>query len=159
MITAISILMIGLLFWVTYEDVKDRKVTLLLLIVLFLTGGFLNSQQLSTELFLISSIINLSVIAMVVFVLFLYVQLKLQTKLFNVFGSGDLLFFAFMAISFPTISFLVLFSISLIFSLLISLAFQKQLKKLVPLAGLQALFLALFLGSNTLFHLVDLYAF
>ena len=150
----VNISMIALLFWVFYEDIKDRKVTLLLLISLFAVGGFLNSQHQILELFLLSSLINLGVIAIITLLLLLYAKLKMKSSLFEVFGLGDLLFFGFMAISFPTASFLVLFSTSLIFSFLISIAFQKQLQKLVPLAGLQALFLGLIIGANlSLIHI------
>jgi len=156
---AINIGMIAMLFWIFYEDVKDKKVTLLLLVSLFVTGGFLNSQYQIIELFLISSLINFGVILMVIILLFIYTKIKLKTELFKVFGVGDLLFFAFMAISFPTTTFLVLFSTSLIFSLLLSLIFQKKLQKLIPLAGFQALFLGLIIGANQLLNIVNLYAY
>lgn len=156
---AINILMVAMLFWVFYEDVKDKKVTLVLLISLFVVGGFLNSQYQIIELFLISSLINFGVILMVTMLLFIYTKVKLKTALFKVFGVGDLLFFAFMAVSFPTTTFLVLFSTSLIFSLILSLIFQKKLQKLIPLAGFQALFLGLIIGANQLLNIVNLYAF
>jgi len=159
MMLAINIGMIAMLFWIFYEDVKDKKVTLLLLVSLFVTGGFLNSQYQIIELFLISSLINFGVILMVIILLFIYTKIKLKTELFKVFGVGDLLFFAFMAISFPTTTFLVLFSTSLIFSLLLSLIFQKKLQKLIPLAGFQALFLGLIIGANQLLNIVNLYAY
>lgn len=157
MILAINILMIGLLFYVFYEDVKERQVTLLLLLILFLLGGFLNSQQQMIELFLLSSLINLMVVSTIILILFVYSRFKMKTSLFKVFGVGDLLFFVFMAISFPITTFLVLFSASLIFSFSISIVFKKQLKKLIPLAGLQAFFLGCIIGVNLLLNIVNLY--
>lgn len=156
---AVNIAMMGLLFWIFYEDLKERKVTLAVLLLLFAVGGFLNIQQQIWEVFFISSILNLSVVLMVLLVLSIYTKVKLKQPLFEVFGLGDVLFFIFMAISFPTTTFLVLFSTSLIFSFVISVTFQKQLKKFVPLAGLQALFLGLIIGSNQLFDIINLYAF
>lgn len=156
---AVNIVMMGLLFWIFYEDLKERKVTLAVLLLLFVVGSFLNIQQQIWEVFFISSILNLSVVLMVLLVLFIYTKVKLKQPLFEVFGLGDVLFFIFMAISFPTTTFLVLFSTSLIFSFVISVTFQKQLKKFVPLAGLQALFLGLIIGSNQLFDMINLYAF
>ena len=159
MILAANIVMMGSLFWVFYEDLKERKVTIALLMLLFVVGGFLNIKQQVWEVFLISSILNLAVVFSIILILFVYTKLKLKQSLPEAFGLGDVLFFAFMAISFPTTTFLVLFSCSLIFSFIISISFQKQLKKFVPLAGLQALFLGLILGTNHLFGLMNLYAF
>lgn len=159
MIVAAKILMIGLLLSVFYQDVKERKVTLLLLFALFIVGGLLNYRHHILELFLISSLINLCVISVIVFILFLYSKFKLKAPLFDVFGVGDLLFFVFMAISFPVSTFLVLFSVSLIFSFVISIVLKQKLKNLIPLAGLQALFLGAVIGVNMLFTITNLYAF
>jgi len=157
MIFTINILMLLLLSWIFYEDTKDRKVTLVVLLSLIVVGGYLNFQEQITMLFLLSLLINLGVVFIVVLLLFLYSKIKLKSSLFRVFGMGDLLFFIFMSVSFPTTTFLVLFSVSLIFSLMISLLFQKKFQNMVPLAGLQALFLILIIGANTLLNVVNLY--
>ncbi|MEQ6123565.1 hypothetical protein AAON49_05140 [Pseudotenacibaculum sp. MALMAid0570] len=156
---AMNILMIALLFWIFYEDIKDRKVTLLVLLSVSVLGGFLHGKQQLLEVFFLTTLLNLAVVLLVIFVLFVYTKLKLKIALFEAFGLGDLLFFLCMAISFPTASFLVLFSASLIFSFVVSVVFQKQLKNLIPLAGLQALFLGLIIGTNELFQVTNLYAF
>lgn len=159
MMITINIALLLLLFYVFYQDVKERKVTLLLFILLFVIGGFLNWKQQVFEVFTINSIINIITICMVMLILYLYSKFKMKIELFHGFGLGDLLFFLFMAISFPTLSFLVLFSTSLIFSFIISIVFRKRLKELVPLAGLQALFLGLIIGANQIFNITNLYAF
>ena len=125
---AMNILMIALLFWIFYEDIKDRKVTLLILLSVSVLGGFLHGKQQLLEVFFLTTLLNLAVVLLVIFVLFVYTKLKLKIALFEAFGLGDLLFFLCMAISFPTASFLVLFSASLIFSFVVSVVFQKQLK-------------------------------
>lgn len=158
MIIGLQILMIAILSLVFYEDMKERKVTTYALLLLLVLGGFLNSQHHFIELFLISTLMNIAIVSGVVLILFLYAKFKLKTSLFKVFGVGDLLFFAFMAVSFPTATFLVLFSSSLIFSLTMSIVFKAKLKKFVPLAGLQALYLAMIVGVNLLWNVVDLYA-
>lgn len=158
MMIAINILMLILLFYVFYEDVKDKKVTAIILIALIIVGAILNGMQQIFTVFLISSLINIMVVSFVIFVLFLYSKIKMKIDLFQGFGLGDLLFFLFMAVSFPTLSFLILFSTSLIFSLILSVAFRQKLKELVPLAGLQALFLGLVIGANQLFDIINLYA-
>ena len=45
-----NILMIGLLLRVFYEDIKDRKVTFIVLVILLLLGGFIHSQHLNLSL-------------------------------------------------------------------------------------------------------------
>lgn len=159
MIVTLNILMILLLLWIFYEDLKQRQITLIVILALILLGGFLNYQKQILELFLIHSIINILVVLMVVGILWVYSKLKLKTGLFDVFGSGDLLFFLFLAVSFPITTFLVIFSSSLIFSLLVSIAIKKSMKKWIPLAGLQALFLSVVVGVNLVFGIVNLYAF
>lgn len=153
-----NILRIGLLFFVFYEDLKDRKVTLIVLVILMLLGGFIHSQHQYVWVFLLSSLLNLSIILTIILVLYVYANFKLKTSLSEGFGLGDALFFIVMAVSFPTATFLVLFPTSLLFSFVIAVLFKKRLKKLIPLAGLQALYLGLALGSNQWFHIINLYA-
>jgi hypothetical protein len=153
-----NILMIGLLLRVFYEDIKDRKVTFIVLIILLLLGGFIHSQHLNAWVFLLSSLLNLSIVLTIIMVLYVYANFKLKTSLSKVFGLGDALFFIVMAVSFPTATFLVLFATSLLFSFVIAVLFKKTLKKFIPLAGLQALYIGLTLASNQLFHIINLYA-
>lgn len=153
-----NILRIGLLFFVFYEDLKDRKVTLIVLVVLMLLGGFIHSQHQYVWVFLLSSLLNLSIILTIILVLYVYANFKLKTSLSVGFGLGDALFFIVMAVSFPTATFLVLFPASLLFSFVIAVFFKKRFKKLIPLAGLQALYLGLTLVSNQWFHIINLYA-
>ena len=158
MMLTLNILMIALLFWIFYEDLKDRSITLVWMLLLLILGGFLNFEKQILELFLINTLINVLTVSFVMSILWVYAKFKLKKELFKVFGMGDLLFFVFMAVSFPTTTFLVMFSCSLIFSLLVSTFLQKTLTKWVPLAGLQALFLGLIFGVNHFFNFVNLYA-
>jgi len=58
------------------------------------------------------------------------------------FGLGDLLFFYALAFGFPTVTFLVLFVLSILFSLFVfALLKTKKGTETVPLAGLMGLFL------------------
>ena len=152
-----NILMIGLLLRVFYEDIKDRKVTFIVLIILLLLGGFIHSQHQNLWVFFLSSLLNLSIVLTIILVLYVYANFKLKTSLSKVFGLGDALFFIVMAVSFPTATFLVLFATSLLFSFVIAVLFKKTLKKFIPLAGLQALYIGLTLASNQLFHIINLY--
>ena len=153
-----NILMIGLLLRVFYEDIKDRKVTFIVLVILLLLGGFIHSQHQNLWVFFLSSLLNLSIVLTIIMVLYVYANFKLKTSLSKVFGLGDAFFFIVMAVSFPTATFLVLFATSLLFSFVIAVLFKKTLKKCIPLAGLQALYIGLTLASNQLFHIINLYA-
>ena len=155
---ALNILMIGLLFWIFYEDLKDREISLVVVLLLLALGGYLNWAHHSLWLFLTSILLNILIITMVISVIWLYAKFKLQKGLFDVFGMGDLLFFVFLAISFPLPAFTVILSGSLIFSLLLSIVLKKKLSKWVPLAGLQALFTALVIGVNLVLTNINLYA-
>ena len=152
-----NILMIGLLLRVFYEDIKDRKVTFIVLVILLLLGGFIHSQHQNLWVFFLSSLLNLSIVLTIIMVLYVYANFKLKTSLSKVFGLGDAFFFIVMAVSFPTATFLVLFATSLLFSFVIAVLFKKTLKKFIPLAGLQALYIGLTLASNQLFHIINLY--
>ena len=152
-----NILMIGLLLRVFYEDIKDRKVTFIVLVILLLLGGFIHSQHQNLWVFFLSSLLNLSIVLTIILVLYVYANFKLKTSLSKVFGLGDAFFFIVMAVSFPTATFLVLFATSLLFSFVIAVLFKKTLKKFIPLAGLQALYIGLTLASNQLFHIINLY--
>jgi hypothetical protein len=158
MMALANILRIGLLFFVFYEDLKDRKVTLIVLVILMLLGGFIHSQHQYIWVFLLSSFLNLTIILTIILVLYAYANFKLKTSLSEGFGLGDTLFFIVMAVSFPTATFLVLFATSLLFSFVIAVLFKKRLKKLIPLAGLQALYVGLTLAINQWFHIINLYA-
>lgn len=158
MITTLNIVLLGLLLWIFLEDLKERQISLIVVLSLIILGGSLNYRHHILELFLISTLINALVIAVVVFILWIYSKFKLKKDLFQVFGLGDFLFFVFLVVAFPTPTFLVVFSSSLIFAFLISILFQKKLTKWVPLAGLQALFVALVVGVNEIGEIINLYA-
>jgi Flp pilus assembly protein protease CpaA len=157
MITFLNILLIGLLILICIEDIKEREISLIVIVVLIILGGFLNYRHHIVELFLVSCLVNSLIVLLIVFILWGYSKFKLQKPLFEVFGVGDLLFFVFLAVSFPTTTFAVMFVGSLLFSLLISVLFKKRISKWVPLAGLQALFTALIFGINQIIPVVNLY--
>ncbi len=156
----ITFILICVLLVIFFQDLKERKVSLIAIIAIILLGVYLHFQNSVLEVFVLASLINLFVLLFIGVLLFLYTSFKLQKKLHEAIAIGDFLFFFFLAISFPTITFLVLFSISLIFSLILFLILKPKLKhKTVPLAGLQALFLSLVLMLNSMFSVVNLYAF
>ncbi|MGY0407587.1 MAG: hypothetical protein ACWIPJ_04430 [Polaribacter sp.] len=150
------ILLLGILF---YQDIKERKVSVWILVSGILVGGMLHFMEQQSIVFLSNIGINISFVVLIFGILWLYAKLKLKKKIFNVFGEGDLLFFLLLAVSFPIVSFLMVFVFSLIFSLIIFILLKNRFKeKTVPLAGLQSLFLGLFLIANKSLEIMDLYA-
>lgn len=160
MLIFIKILLLLNLLGIAYHDFKERNVYLWLLLVVLLLSGFLHYQHSLLIPFLVSILLNIGIIFVIVAILYLYAKFKLKKSLQNTFGFGDLLFFLIIAVGFPTITFVVLFSFSLFFSLLLFLVLKKKLKhKTVPLAGLQALFFSFIFLLNWGFNFLNLYQF
>lgn len=159
MLFVLNCLFIFTLTFVVYQDFKNREVTVALFILLGFIGGYLHFTTQYLNVFLLSLLINFTAILLLVFILLIYCKLIMRIKLKEAIGVGDILFFMVLGVSFPTVSFLMLFSISLIFSLLLFIVLKPKMKiKTVPLAGLQALFLALMITINSLFNFINLYA-
>lgn len=159
MVLLTQIVCVLVLLAITVQDIREKKVYLGLLLCsgFFMSYLYLVNTQLLTYFTNLS--INLLVLLLIFGVLFFYVKLKLKRPLLSVLGSGDLFFFLIIAISFPVTTFVILFSFSLFFaSVIFRVLPQKTNNNYVPLAGLQALFLALVLSSNWLFQFVNLYA-
>lgn len=147
------------LFAIFYQDLRERKVTLLLFVLGMLLGGLMFYKNSFTELFLINIGINFGVVFIMFLILLLYARLFLNKKLLETIGLGDFLFFIVIAFSFPTVTFLILLSTSLIFSLFLFLTLKLSLEtKTIPLAGLQSFFISLVLIMNWFFNFVDIYA-
>lgn len=137
---------------------KDRKVTLPILYSSIILGGYLYYSHTFLELYLFSISVNLIFIGFLSLCLWLYIKFKLKLPFFKAIGLGDLLFFLALGVSFPTTTFLIIHTTSLLFALLLFLATKSKMKhKTVPLAGFQALFLVLILLLNLVFEIVNLY--
>lgn len=155
----LEILFILLLGLLCFQDFKERKVSLLLLLSAIFLGGTTHLLQQNTQVFLLALLINLLIVFILFFILSSYAKSKMKQPIFKVFGLGDLLFFILLAVSFPPFSFLVIFIFSLIFSWSIFMLIKQDLKeKTVPLAGLQSLFLVLVLILNMITNRFDLFA-
>ncbi|CAM1344628.1 hypothetical protein [Tenacibaculum amylolyticum] len=149
-----------LLLGIFLQDIKERKVYVFLLLLALLVGGYTYYDNTFTpQLFFINIFTNAMVVSIIVLLLFLYTKFKIRKNFFQAIGFGDILFFLALSVSFPTITFLVLFSSSLLFSLLLFISIKSKLNnKAVPLAGFQALFVFLILFINLVFNILNLYA-
>ncbi len=152
-----TILIIVLLL-ITKQDLKERKVTLLLFMFSGLLLGYLHFSSVETLVFLVTAASNIFIVILIVLILKLYANLKLKLEFKETFGLGDALFFIVMAVGFPTATFIVLFSFSLLFTAVLFFLMKKKLRfQTIPLAGFQALFLSIVFVLNASFHFVELY--
>lgn len=141
MILLYKIIIILCLGFIFYQDNKSREVYWFLfpllgtlLCLLFFENSYLN-------FLVLSMLFNSLLISCVIIILYLYTKLFAKIKFLNhSFGTGDLLFFYAFSFGFPTITFIVLFTFSILFSTLIFFLFKKN-KRTVPLAGYMSLFL------------------
>ena len=142
------------------QDFRERKVYLLLLIILAIIMALFYYLKSDTLVYLSNISINLTVLLVLMGILFLYSKFKLKQTLNTALGLGDIIFFVVIAISFPVPTFIIVFTCSLIFALVLFLFLKPNLsKKSVPLAGLQALFFLLIFSANWMFHFTNLYVF
>lgn len=148
-----------LLVLIFIQDLKERHVYLFLLIGTIFIGGGIYFIKTILIVYLMNISINILFILLLFCFLSIYSKFKLRKNVFEVIGIGDFFFFLVFAVSFPLFSFFILFSISLIFSLLLFLILKHTLKhKTVPLAGFQAFFLFMVLVLNSIFDLINIYA-
>lgn len=137
-----KILLIMALVIVFLQDFKDRHVYWFLFPIIAVLCGFLFYKNTLPELFITSMIMNGLFILILVFVLWLYAKFKLETKLLNTIGIGDILLFIALTVSFSTVTFLIIFIGALFFSLILHFYKTVRTKKrtTVPLAGYMSLF-------------------
>ncbi|WP_461598689.1 hypothetical protein [Winogradskyella sp.] len=132
------------LLMVFYQDMKERLVYWFLFPIIAICSGVLFYNNVMSELFKTSLIINVCFVIFLIFIVFAYSKLKLRTSIFDAFGLGDGLLFVALAFTFSSISFLVVFVFGLIFSLVMHLFLNNRSEhKNVPLAGYLSIFFAI----------------
>ncbi len=152
----IFIITLGVLF---YQDIKERKVSVWILLIGMFLGGMIHYLHQPPIVFLSNVGVNSVFIILILGILWMYSKFKLKKKILDVFGGGDALFFILLALSLPILSFLMVFVFSLIFSLLVFMILKNNwTAQTVPLAGLQSLFLGLVLIANKLVTSINIYA-
>ncbi len=151
-------LTIFLLLHVAYQDLRERSVLLISFGLLLVTGMLLKFTYMELYIALLSIFINVAVVSFVVFLLFLYIRYKMNLEFKDAIGMGDIFLWIVMAISFSVRTFIWVFSLSMIFSLIVTWIFFREKKDTIPLAGLQAVFIAGILLCNFSFsNLESLY--
>lgn len=137
------IFIFGFIFW---QDFEDRLVFWFLYPIVGIIGFLIQIALLPISILLINTLINLVLILTISLILFVYTKIILKKKFVDEsIGIGDLLFFVFLCFCFSSISFIVLFVFSLLFSLLLHFIFKNKytVKENLPLAGYMSLFFAI----------------
>ncbi|MBP1221758.1 general secretion pathway protein [Flavobacterium sp. 1355] len=155
----LKLILIITLLVVLYQDCKDRLVYWFLYPIIGVLVFSIQSYYLPFELAFFNSGLNLLFVAILLGVSFMYIKFR-KLSFQNAIGLGDVLFFIFLSFGFATISFIVLFVFSLIFSLLLHFIFQnKNQLKTVPLAGYMSLFFGVVYTVTFWSHSTILYAY
>ena len=137
---------------IVIEDFRHRQISLVWILGVLLIAIF---QQLNTDLSLLSiatnTMINLGIIVFNYFILTLYFSIR-NRKFINIkneyLGIGDIAFLLSAAFLFSPVNFICFLLCSLIFTLVFTLfmrLFFPDKFSTIPLAGLQAFFLAIIL--------------
>ncbi|WP_394748216.1 hypothetical protein [Spongiimicrobium salis] len=142
-----------------FQDFKERAVYWFLFPILGIFLGFLHYKHVLQVLFFSHILVNLVLITAILLILLVYSKFIVKKKFLNhSFGLGDVLLFYAFALGFPSVTFIVLFSCSILFSAIVFFALRKSLHlKTVPLAGLMALFLVFIFSYSLIRHTPSLY--
>ncbi|MEO9511827.1 MAG: hypothetical protein ABJN84_04270 [Flavobacteriaceae bacterium] len=162
MIVALKVVLMVCLGGISYQDFKERKVFWFLFpLAMLLFGLLLFLHTNGSKTFIYYSVTNTLLVTAMVAILFVYTRFVLKKAFLNhSLGLGDILFFYALGVGFPTITFVVLFVGSIVFSLLVFLMSKKKLAlSTVPLAGLMAFFLAFVILSSMVSKSPSLYAY
>jgi hypothetical protein len=145
----LKLLMLSVLSFIFYQDQKDRMVYWFLYPTVGIIGFCMQLNFLVLEVLVLNSLINLIVIATLLAVLWVYSKLiRKQSLINNGLGLGDILFFVFLSLCFPIVTFIVLFVFSLLFSLLLHFLIKNKNSVTIPLAGYMSLFFAFVYGLS-----------
>lgn len=160
MLVFLKILIISTFVCVLYQDIRERMVYWFLYPLIGIQGFLIQLYYIPLDAILIYSIINILLILVLITISYLYFRFFLNRKYINEsIGLGDLLLFVFLSFAFPTITFWILFVISLLLSLVLFILIKQTNNeiKTIPLAGYMSLFfgfmyiVTLFTNKNILY--------
>lgn len=138
----VKLILIIVLGLILYQDLKERHVYWFLFPLAAICVGILFYFKTLPELFITAIAMNILFVTVLLLAIFLYAKFKLKAN--KAIGLGDILFFLASAFAFSTISFIVIFIGSLIFSLVLhNVLNQNKSVITVPLAGYMSLFFCL----------------
>ncbi len=155
----LKLILLPILITVFYQDTKDRLVYWFLYPIIGILVFAIQLDYVPMEIIFINAGLNLLFVTLLLGASFVYTRFRKLT-FESAIGLGDILFFVFVSFTFSTVSFIVLFVFSLLFSLLLNFIFQnKNQKKTVPLAGYMALFFGVVYTVTFFYNSIFLYAY
>lgn len=153
-----KIILISCLVTICVQDLRERKAYGFLFGISICCLFGLQMQQNTLQQVVYCGLLNSSLLLAMGFFALLFTKFILGKAVKKCIGLGDVLLFVGYALGFPTLSFVILFAFSLLFSLCVHQILHSNPQKIsVPLAGLQALFLALVLLFDTWITYATLY--
>jgi len=150
MVTALQIILILILLFVIYQDVKSRTIHIVLPVAVFIITLYINHNVSYLELSGVFPNILFILINMIGLVLYTSLRNgKMSNPINKTMGMGDVLFFIALTPLFNLKPFILFFVSGLLFSLVL-FGFNSLFKKVktIPLAGYLALFLVLNMASH-----------
>lgn len=150
------VLIIPVLIFITYQDFKERAVSVWLFPVLGSLFLVKNLSEILYSQYILNVFINIGFCLIQYAILTLYFSFKNKT-ITNIadtlLGWGDIVFVLILCFAFPPLMFFIYYMLSLVIATLIGFYFKLQ-NKTVPLAGIQALVLTLWIIIiSFIFHL------
>jgi hypothetical protein len=144
------------------QDIKHRAVWNYILFLLIAAGCFLFFKSTDFVYFKTSLFINSVITINIIIIILLIAKLVLKKSMFDVIGMGDILFFIFVAMSFPLVSFIIIFAFALLFSLTLHLLMINSIstyrkRKTIPLAGFMSIFIIIIYAFHWLGFYPQLY--
>lgn len=156
-------ILIVLLLVVFYQDYKDQMVSWYLFPLLAIAFGINFYVMIGEHLsyFLYSIAFNCCMVFLILLILFLYSRLKMKMQFINTtFGLGDILMLFAIAVGFPSYTYLILLSVSILFALICHFALKKRYTyQTIPLAGYLSLFFSLVLLMDYIHFSPNLYTY
>lgn len=156
-------ILIILLLVVFYQDYKTQLVSWYLFPLIAFVFGVNFYMEINQNIIYYIYVVafNFSVIVLILLILFLYSKLKMKMSFINTtFGIGDVLILFAVGLGFPSYTFLLLLSLSMLFAIGCYFAFKKKYSyQTVPLAGYMSLFFALLLFMDYMPFFPNLFAY
>ena len=133
-----------LLIILTFQDFKDRAISVWVFVALFLFKS-ISIVFLNVEINWLSSIINIVYVSIIVLCVFLYYFIKYKSnsiqQLQNSVGLGDVIIVVYFMLILPSVFFIFFIQLSILLSLVMYVMLRKLiLKKEIPFAGYISLF-------------------
>lgn len=140
----LKLIILALLVLVAFEDHKYRAVSIWIFVLLFVVQIILKTTNQIN--WIQTSLFNIGFISIQLVLVSIYFSIKAKKPVnitIHLLGTGDILFFLWMATAFNTLNFIVYYFVSLLVIMLVYTLIKYKYSTTIPLAGLQAIGVAI----------------